>query len=239
MSRRALDETLSFIAAVDRATSIDGVAAALLSAVEPYGFSQVLAGIIPTPGMSAKQQLANVVLHHWPEQWSRLYFSKGYLFEDPTIHRVTCSTEPFLWSELKEGSNLSRKIMGEAAEFGLGCGFTVPMVTLDGQHAGLSIAGTRAELPLAIRGAVQLIATYAFGRSLLLRETTPRNITLTVREADVLQWMAEGKTDWEISKILHVSEHLVDKMARQIREKCGAVNRVQAVAAAIRAGIIR
>jgi LuxR family quorum sensing-dependent transcriptional regulator len=83
------------------------------------------------------------------------------------------------------------------------------------------------------------MATYAFARSLLLREPVLPKLSLTVRETDVLHWIAEGKTDWEIAKILNVSEHLVDKMARQIRVKCGAVNRVQAVAFAIRVGIIR
>jgi hypothetical protein len=30
------------------------------------------------------------------------YFSPGYLFDAPTIQRVTPSTEPFLWSEPEE-----------------------------------------------------------------------------------------------------------------------------------------
>ncbi|WP_416194097.1 hypothetical protein [Nitrobacter sp. TKz-YC01] len=34
--------------------------------------------------------------------------------------------------------------------------------------------------------------------------------------------MAEGKSDWEIAVILKVSEHLVDKIARQIRAKLNA-----------------
>lgn len=240
MTRRALDETLSFVAAIDRAISSDDIAAIVLSAVRPFGFSRILAGVIPTPGMSSDQQQANVVLHRWPEEWSGRYFEQGYLFHDPTVHRVTRSIEPFLWSDLPDRTDgRRRRIMGEAAEFGLRCGFTVPMVTLDGHHAGLSIAGDEAELPFSHRGVVQFIATYAFARSLLLREVNSPAVSLTGREVDVLQWIAEGKTDWEIAKILGVSEHLVDKMARQIRLKCGAVNRVQAVACAIRAGIIR
>jgi LuxR family quorum sensing-dependent transcriptional regulator len=239
MTRRALDETLAFVAAVDRAVSPDRVAQILLSAVLPFGFSQLLAGIIPTPGMSCEQQTANVVLQSWPEQWSCRYFKQGYLFDDPTIRQVTSSIEPFLWSDLRDRGGPARRIMGEAAEFGLRSGFTVPMVTLDGQYAGLSIAGGCAELPPLQRGVVQFMATYAFARSLLLRDSVRPTLSLTVRETDVLQWIAEGKTDWEIAKILNVSEHLVDKMARQIRLKCGAVNRVQAVAFAIRAGMIR
>ncbi|ABD08017.1 transcriptional regulator, LuxR family [Rhodopseudomonas palustris HaA2] len=240
MSRGALEDTLTFVAALDRANTPDIVADKLLGVVRPFGYSQVLAGIIPTPRTSVKQQIANVVLHRWPLRWSERYFSRGYLFEDPTIRRVSTSSEPFVWSELQVGPDArANEIMREAGEFGLGCGFTVPMITLDGQSAGLSIAGDRAELPPSHRGMVQLVAMYAFLRSLKLGEKPTPAITLTKREADVLHWIAEGKTDWEISKILRVSEHLVDKMARQIRTKLGAVNRIQAVALAMRSGIIR
>ncbi len=241
MSRRSLDETLSFITKVDGAASPDAISETVLSAVRPLGFTRVFAGIIPMPGMSMQQQVANVVLHRWPEQWSQRYFSQGYLFDDPTIERVTSSTAPFLWSELEEACRdrpSAKRVMGEAREFQLGFGFTVPMLTLDGQSAGFSIASDRGELPPYLRGRLQLIAMYAFGRALALAAAPPP-IKLTPREADVLQWIAEGKSDWEISKILHVSEHLVDKMARQIRVKFRATNRTQAVAQALRHRIIR
>jgi LuxR family quorum sensing-dependent transcriptional regulator len=241
MSRRNLDETLSFLAAVDGARSADEVAEIFLSLVRPFGFSRVFAGIIPSPGMSMQQQVANVVLHRWPDEWSQRYFSQGYLFDDPAIERVTTSTEPFLWSELEESYGdrpFAKRIMGEAREFKLGFGFTVPMRALGGQSAGFSIASECGELPPHCRGPLQLLAIYSFGRALSLAEMPPA-VKLTPREADVLQWIAEGKTDWEISKILHVSEHLVDKMARQIRIKFGAANRTQAVAQALRHRIIR
>jgi LuxR family transcriptional regulator, quorum-sensing system regulator BjaR1 len=240
MSRRSLDETLAFIAAIDRAATPDAISETVLSVVRPLGFTQVLAGIIPLPGMSMQQQIANVVLHRWPDQWSRRYFSQGYLFEDPTIRRVTTSTEPFLWSEAESScgdSAAAKRVMGEAREFELGFGFTVPMLTLDGQSAGFSIASNRAELPPHFRGRLQLLAMYAFARALTMADAPPP-VRLTPREADVLHWIAEGKSDWEISRILHVSEHLVDKMARQIRLKFGAANRTQAVAQALRHRII-
>ncbi len=56
---------------------------------------------------------------------------------------------------------------------------------------------------------------------------------------DTLQWMAEGKSDWEIGVILKVSEHLVDKIARQLRAKLNATNRTQTVAIALRQNLIR
>jgi len=54
----------------------------------------------------------------------------------------------------------------------------------------------------------------------------------------VLRWAAEGKTDWEIGVILHVSEHTADKMLRLVRGKLAASTRAHAVAKAIRLGII-
>ncbi|WP_283809249.1 response regulator transcription factor [Nitrobacter winogradskyi] len=67
----------------------------------------------------------------------------------------------------------------------------------------------------------------------------PAPVRLTPREMDILQWMAEGKSDWEIGVILKVSEHLVDKIARQLRAKLNATNRAQTVAIALRQNLIR
>lgn len=240
MSRRSLDETLSFIAAIDRAATPNDISTALLESVKPHGFTQVLAGIIPTPGMTMEQQLANVILHKWPEKWSERYFSQDYLFSDPTIREVNTSTNPFLWSEIENkyrDNPLAKRIMGEAREFNLGFGFTVPILTMEGQVAGFSFASDKGELQPEIRGRLQLLAMYSFARALSLSETLPP-VKLTRREIDVLQWIAEGKSDWEISMILHVSEHLVDKMARQIRMKLCATNRSQAVAIALRHRLI-
>ena len=79
---------------------------------------------------------------------------------------------------------------------------------------------------------------HAFARG-LARKYKPAPANLTPREMDILQWMAEGKSDWEIGVILKVSEHLVDKIARQLRAKLNATNRTQTVATALRHNLIR
>ena len=63
-------------------------------------------------------------------------------------------------------------------------------------------------------------------------------ITLSKREQEVLQWAAEGKTEWEIGTILGLSEHTVEKFIRSARGKLHAGNRTHAVAQAIRLGLI-
>jgi len=55
-------------------------------------------------------------------------------------------------------------------------------------------------------------------------------VRLTDRERDALAWVAEGKSDWEISMILGLSETTVRFHVDNGRKKLGAVNRAQAVA---------
>lgn len=64
------------------------------------------------------------------------------------------------------------------------------------------------------------------------------DIPLTPRERECLQWAAVGKSEWEISQILGISEHTSEKHLLNAKMKLRAVNRVQAVAEAIRRGYI-
>jgi LuxR family quorum sensing-dependent transcriptional regulator len=242
-TRKELDETLTFIRDIDRACSAPEVCDVILKAVRPYGFENILAGTIPLPGSSRSQQESNIVLAQWPAGWAERYFSRGYLFVDPAIRRVTSDISPFLWSELRplcRHDRMATRVMNEAGDFRLNSGFTVPLVTLEGDVAGFSIAGARIEMPPRTRGMLSLVATYAFGHALNLRIKKNEAVVarITKREQEILQWAAAGKTEWEIGEILNISEHTVDKFFRTARTKLGAINRTQAVAEAFRRNII-
>jgi LuxR family quorum-sensing system transcriptional regulator SinR len=68
------------------------------------------------------------------------------------------------------------------------------------------------------------------------KPTTPR---LTPREREVLQWVAGGKTYWEIARILGISERTVRHFMSACREKLDAVSNKQAVAKAVAGGLIK
>ena len=71
---------------------------------------------------------------------------------------------------------------------------------------------------------------------LLLEEQQPLRPTLfepfglTRREAEVLFWVTEGKTDWEIGVILGVSARTVQKHVEHILSKLGTETRTAAAA---------
>lgn len=58
------------------------------------------------------------------------------------------------------------------------------------------------------------------------------------REKEVLNWLKQGKSSWEISVILGISERTVNFHVYNIMGKLGVSNRPQAVAAAARSGLI-
>lgn len=243
MSSKAFERTIEVIRSLDRARTPAEVCGTLLESIRPFGAEYILAGVIPMPGASRQHQISSIVLDHWPKEWSHRYFSHGYVFQDPAIRTVRRSSAPFLWSELKplyREDAAGRRVMEEASDFRLRQGFTIPVATLEGEVAGLSIAGERLELAPEDRGVLALLATYSLGRSILLRETAERDtVRLTPREREALQWAAEGESEWEIGERMGISEHGVDKHMRAAREKLGTRTRTHAVAEGIRLGLIK
>jgi LuxR family transcriptional regulator, quorum-sensing system regulator CviR len=64
------------------------------------------------------------------------------------------------------------------------------------------------------------------------------NIRLSAREKEVLNWLKQGKSSWDMSVILGISQSTVNFHVYNIMEKLGASNRPQAVAVATHRGII-
>lgn len=60
-------------------------------------------------------------------------------------------------------------------------------------------------------------------------------LSLTLREAEVLKWIARGKSNKDIGEILNLSPRTVNKHLEQVFAKLGVENRTAAAALAIRA----
>jgi LuxR family transcriptional regulator, quorum-sensing system regulator CviR len=58
-------------------------------------------------------------------------------------------------------------------------------------------------------------------------------LILSKREIEVLSWLKEGKTSWEIARILQITERTVNFHVRNIMKKLDANNRTHAVAIAV------
>jgi DNA-binding NarL/FixJ family response regulator len=66
------------------------------------------------------------------------------------------------------------------------------------------------------------------------RKLLRRKLTVTEREAEVLLWIARGKSNRDIAEILGLSPRTVNKHLEQIYSKLGVENRASAAALAVR-----
>lgn len=69
-------------------------------------------------------------------------------------------------------------------------------------------------------------------------QRTARN-KLTARETEVLHLVADGRSAREIAKLLSITSRTVDEHVQAAVRKLGARNRTNAVAIALRDGVIR
>lgn len=242
MSRKSLDLTLGFLRSIDRTASTTDVASVLIDGLQGFGIEHLIATTIPAPQTPRHLHRAHILLNTYPAEWMNRYLSKGYAYLDPVVDRVQSQYDPFLWTELRErsGDVTGRRIFDEASDFRLCEGIAVPLVTLEGVSAVFCFSGERMELEKSDQAMLQLVASYAFGQLVLMRSqisTSPR-IKFAPREREALQWMAEGKSDWEIGELMGISLHGVDYHLRSVRNKLGTANRTQTVATALRLGLI-
>ena len=66
------------------------------------------------------------------------------------------------------------------------------------------------------------------------RTVLKKRLTVTEREAEVLLWIARGKSNRDIAEILDLSPRTVNKHLEQIYAKLGVENRASAAALAVR-----
>ena len=73
----------------------------------------------------------------------------------------------------------------------------------------------------------------------VLKAPPKRDFKLTEREIEILNWLKEGKSSWEISVILNCSERVVNFHAGNIIKKLNVMNRTHAVVIALKHNIIK
>ena len=177
----------------------------------------------------------------FPESWQRRYFEREYHRSDPCIseslHRVT----PVKWNQLGRRRELTHNetiVMDEAREHGLVHGLTVPVHGHAAEFGLISLVsgetqGEFDKLVAAYGHQVHLMSIYlhdAIQEALIGQRPPQQTPKLTKREVECLVWTAQGKTSWEISLILDISESTVNFHLKNTMRKLGVYSKTHAVA---------
>ena len=212
----------------------------LASSLSMFGFSTILITGVPEPPQRVEPYF---LMNGWPRRWSGHNAKPNNYADDPTAAWCRRTIDPFEWSEGSDLPGHSAPDLPCASEddAGLGKRYLVPVIRATGSTSCVTMAGERPELESRARRAVYMLSLYAHARAVSLLDCTdgagPRR-ELTLREREVLQWIAAGKSSWDVSVILGISERTVNWLISRACRKLNAVNRTHAVVNAIRAGQI-
>jgi LuxR family quorum sensing-dependent transcriptional regulator len=221
----ALSDSAAIVEALHRALAIEGV--------RFFCFN-----FLPQSGESFDDV---VLANRWPQDWLRLYVAENYIRDDPAIRYCRRVAQPFDWSAapfdpVREPR--AAEIVERARDFGLADGYVTPVPSPSGSLGSVWVAGQRA-FGARAKAAIHLTSLYTFDRLRALHAPSCRSKpSLTTREREVLNWIASGKSAWEIGEILAISKRTVDEHTQAALRKLGAANRAQAVAIALRDRVI-
>jgi LuxR family quorum sensing-dependent transcriptional regulator len=231
-----------FIERLDDLKTVDEAWLSFLEFAKRFGFTH--GGLADMPGPHERIEDTTLCLS-WPEEWRERYFSQNYIAYDPANLHLMRTNLPYTWGEMLSFpyyNKRQQRIVHEASEFGLTSGLIVPLPCLSSGPALVTIAGGPIDISPRERIELHMAAMYAHARVRMLSGRRYRRTEaphLSPRERECLQWAALGKTDWEISEILSISETTANMHITRVKEKYGVATRMQAVVQALRDGAIR
>ena len=251
---RQLFETLSqtectaFVEALHYTVEADSTAdvkEALLQFQNLFPFTRVIGGLARLTANGRFDGFTNVVNVSYPEEWIRLYWQNGYFEVDPVFQTALQKPGTQHWGTTYQhaSSPKQQEFMAAAKEFGLGDGITTGsadpacgIATFCSFASADSVDATRY---------VPLIEYFGYYVHLALLRTAPAKAQsmdrcvkrLTLRELTILNWVKNGKTNWEIAQIMGVTERTIRFHVESIFSKLDVTSRSQAVATAIEHGL--
>lgn len=246
MSENAVEtDVLEFVSNIDGADNLEDLVLLFDNLIVRYGYeyfrcAEILRRNNPLDPFVAFGEI--------DQEWCERYKQKKYVYSDSTIQLGLQSKYPFAWSDVRDKkriSSVSKRIFEEAeSEFGYNDGLVVPIHLDNGSISMFSIIGEKPDISDPVRRGLGMAAVFMHSkaRNFALEDAdiaspkAPNSVSR--RQLDCIQWVAEGKSDWEISKILGISESTVHNHIEAAKRGFAVNTRVQAVVEAARRRLI-
>ncbi|GEK12290.1 autoinducer binding domain-containing protein [Aliivibrio fischeri] len=186
------------------------------------------------------------ILDNYPKKWRQYYDDANLIQCDPIVDYSNSNHSPVNWSTF-ENDVINKKhpnVIKEAKTSGLVTGFSFPIHTANNGFGMLSFAHSSKDKyqdSLFLHACMNIPAIIPF----LIDNYRKINIAheklnsdVTKREKECLVWACEGKSTWDISKILGCSERTVTFHLTNAQMKLNTTNRCQSISKAILTGAI-
>jgi LuxR family quorum sensing-dependent transcriptional regulator len=231
---RLTNSTFEFIEQLDQQRDIPCLISSFQNLIGKFGMACFMIGDPTRPKTHVTDR---VWASTFPEEWLAQWSMQNYVSVDPVVNQLLVRNNPLRWIETRRVSdNAGARVLDEATEFQMRDGFALPIYSRDGFVVGISMATDNYELGKQDEACLYLASLYFHAKLERLRAEhafKPPGPRLTPRERECLSWVAAGKTDWEISQILGISEQTAHEYVQNALIKLNATTRAQAVAVAI------
>lgn len=188
-----------------------------------------------------------VALSDYPQVWVDQYINDDIVSNDPVLLAAQRSAVGFAWDQVGDFITITqahRDITERTRQAGLTNGFTVPANVPGELNGSCNFAvGAGHDVPSENFPMAQLVGSFAFqaARTLVarMRDIPDRPpVRLAQRELECIVLVARGKSDWEIGRILGLSEATVATYVKRARERYDVPSRIQVVLRAVYEGSI-
>jgi DNA-binding CsgD family transcriptional regulator len=182
----------------------------------------------------------------FPEEWCVEYKSKNYVQSDPIVKENFTNYKLQWWSEAKKRiicNESQKKIASLCIDFGMKDGYTFGSRPLTPEKNGsmFCYSGRSMKKDKRTTAILECLTPHlhlALSHICSKRRSDMKKAVISSREREVLHWLKQGKSSWDISVILGISERTVNYHVYNIMQKLDVVNRPQALAVATRMGLI-
>lgn len=188
-----------------------------------------------------------VVNISYPHEWLEIYLSRKFYLIDPVFKNNFTNFGLQYWPDTYKTSAPPAEYLSLAVNYGLRDGYTYGVKNKKGTEGSLFSINCKSSVSRKSRAfhrRVAVILTHIAPHlhQTLYRIFVPSNKKhmkpLSSREIEILNWIKEGKSSWDTSKILGISESTVNFHITNVMQKLDAVSRPQAVANAVLYGLI-
>jgi len=219
-----------FLVESRNANSVNSLFALCSEMLTNLGFDQLLYAVFRENKRTAEDIDPSLVNHDILKGWLEHYRQNDYLEVDKTTHLLRSSPGIYNWGAIRERCDLSllqKRIMNEATQ----------------SVRGFMLASTSevSESPSQCQLDTLLAVSNHFSNcfvSIVLPETNSYLVTLSMKELEVLKWLATGMTRYEIADKMTVSAHTVDYHSRNIMRKLDVKNMTAALGMSIKQGLL-
>ena len=180
----------------------------------------------------------------FPAGFLEKLFDEKLIEVNPIADLANRTVDPFFWSDIPGMMALldhQEAFLGAFAEFAVGDGLAIQVFGPRSRNGTLNIGFGAAHPRLDDRRLKELQLAAQLSHLAFIRMTpdfTSGEVALTPRERDVLEWIAQGKSNPVIAEILGISIHTVDTHIRRIFHKLGVNDRTTAAIKGLGAGLV-